>query len=251
MSERSDEIEKALRPEPDLDWQRAVADPAQPLVAHLIELRQRLIWSLVILGVGMAACYPWSGDFLDWLARGAAGGVYFTAPTEAFMMRMKAAALLGAAATLPLLLHQVWLFVARALSPELRRALVRLLPLSYILFVLGASLAIFVVVPAAMKFLLSYGSADIQPLLTLAAYLQFVGSLALAFGLAFQLPIVLWGLNKAGLVSRQALARRRRYGYVAIFAAAAFMTPGPDIFSQLALAVPAVILFEVTLWTLS
>jgi sec-independent protein translocase protein TatC len=236
-------------PVPDLDWQRAIEDPPQPLVEHLIELRKRLIASLSILALGTALCYRWSGELLAWLAR-PAGILYFNAPTDAFYIRLKAAALGGLALTLPLLIHQAWLFVARAAPPLSRRALARLLPLSYGLFLLGAGLALFVVVPAAMRFLLSYSTDDIRPLLTLSAYLEFVASLSLAFGVVFQIPVILFGLNRLGLVSRAVLAQRRRYVYLLSVAAAAFLTPGPDMFSQVALAVPAVLLFELALLTL-
>lgn len=235
---------------PDLDWQQAIADPPQPLVEHLIELRKRLMVSLGILALGTGICYRWSGELLAWLAR-PAGTLYFNAPTDAFYTRVKAAVFAAVLLTAPLLLHQIWLFVARAVEPRLRAALWRLLPLSYLLFLGGASLGALVVVPAAMRFLLSFGSDEIRPLLTLSAYLEFVTSLSLAFGAVFQLPIVLFGLNRAGIVSRAVLSRHRRHIYVLSVAAAAFLTPGPDLFSQVALALPMVVLFELTLLTLA
>lgn len=235
---------------PDLDWERAIADPPQPLVEHLIELRRRMIACLGILAASTLFTYRWAEDFLSWLAH-PAGRLYFQAPTDAFYIRLKAAVLAAFLLGLPLLLYQAWLFIARALPPASRRVLARLLPISYVLFLLGAAVALFVVVPAAMRFLLSYQTDAIQPLLGLGAYLEFVATLSLAFGAVFQIPIVLFGFNRAGLVSREALARRRRYVYLLSVAGAAFLTPGPDVFSQLALALPAVILFELTLLVLA
>lgn len=233
-----------------LDWQDPVVDPQQPFVEHLVELRKRLIVSLAILSVGIAVCYQWAGMMLGWLAR-PVGVLYFNAPTDAFYTRVKAALFAAVLLTAPLLLHQVWLFVERAVEPRFRKTLWRLLPLSYLLFLLGVSLSVFVVVPAAMRFLLSFGSAEIRPLLTLSAYLEFVTSLSLAFGAVFQLPIILFGLNRVGLVSRLTLIRYRRHIYLLSVVAAAFLTPGPDMFSQAALAVPMVVLFELTLLTLA
>lgn len=225
-------------------------DPPLPLSEHLIELRRRVIAALLALGAGAAVVYPFSGTLLSWLAL-PAGGLVFTAPTEAFFTRLKVACFGGFIAVLPVILYQAWLFVARAVAPAWRSKILRLVLLSYGLFLLGASLAAGVVVPAAMRFLLSYGSEQVRPMITLSAYLEFAASLALAFGLVFQTPVVLYALNKAGLVSRAQLASRRRYAYLAVLVAGALLTPGPDVFSQISLAVPAVLLFELTLLALA
>lgn len=234
---------------PDLDWRRAIDDPRQPLVEHLTELRRRLIVSLLILAAGTVAAWTWSGELLSWLVRPAAP-LYFSAPTDAFYTRLKAAVFGGFLLTLPLLLHQAWLFVARALPAEGRRLTARLLPASYVLFLGGAALAVLVVVPAAMRFLVAFGSDEIRPWLSLSSYLEFVTSLALAFGAAFQLPVLLVGLNRLGVVSRAGMSERRRYVYLGAVTAAALMTPGPDVISQLALFLPTVVLFELTLLAL-
>lgn len=228
------------------DLDRPLDDPELPVVEHLIELRRRLIYSLCALAAASAASYRWSGEILSWLAR-PAGGLVFSAPAEAFYMRLKIAGAAGLVLTLPFVLHQAWLFVAPALERRMRPLALRLIPLSYVLFLLGASMALFVVVPAALKFLLSYGSEDVRPLLTLGAYLGFVVQLTVAFGVVFQLPLVLAFLNKAGIVSRAWLSAKRPYLYLGAFLGAALLTPGPDVFSQLALALPAVALLELTL----
>jgi len=219
------------------------------LSVHLLELRQRLIWCLGYFAAGMALCYGWSGSLLSWLARGA-GGVVFTYPTEAFMMRLKVAAWAGFLAALPLILHQAWLFVARAMNPGFRRLSLFLVPASYFLFLAGAAAAIFFVVPTAMRFLLAFGSEEVRPLMTLSGYLDFMSGLALSFGGVFQVPVALFVLNRAGWVTRRGLANRRRYVYLLTIVAAAILTPGPDVFSQAALAVPAVVIFELTLLAL-
>jgi sec-independent protein translocase protein TatC len=226
-----------------------VDDPEIPVVEHLVELRLRLIYSLLTLAAGTALCYPFSAPLLSWLAR-PAGGLVFTAPTEAFMVRLKVAGAAGLLVSLPFVLNQAWLFVAPAMERRWKGVIRKVIPLSYVLFIGGAALAILVVVPAAMRFLLSYGTAEIKPLLTLSNYLEFVTQLAVSFGLVFQLPLVLFAANRAGLVAKDSLGAKRRYIYLGSFVAAAFLTPGPDIFSQLALALPAVVLFELTLLAL-
>jgi sec-independent protein translocase protein TatC len=204
---------------------------------------------LVYLAAAAAICWRPSQWLLERLAA-LAGGVIFTYPTEAFSVRLKMAFFAGFMVALPLILHQVWLFVARALEPRLRRLAVRLAAASYVLFIMGAGLALLVVVPAAMRFLLAFGGEQIRPLMTLGGYLGFITSLALAFGAVFQLPIALVLLNRLGVVSRLALRQRWRYIYVAAFVFAAVLTPGPDVFSQLALSVPTILIFELTLLTL-
>lgn len=221
-------------------------DPPMPLFDHLIELRKRLIISLLILGAGSAVAFRYSGELLTWLAR-PVGQLVFIAPTEAFYTRLKVAVFAGFALTLPLILHQAWLFTARALDRRWRRMLLAMAPASYGLFLLGGGLCLFVVVPAAMRFLLSYGSEGVRPMLTLGAYLEFVTGLTLAFGAVFQLPLALYGLNRAGILERGRLTGLRRPIYLLCFVGAACLTPGPDVVSQIALALPAVVLFELTL----
>ena len=240
----------SVSPERQISRSDPHEDPAEPLVSHIIELRSRLIWSLLFWAAGTTLCYGASGGLLDWLAR-RAGGVVFTMPAEAFLIRLKAAAFLGFLAALPLILHQAWLFVARALSPALRRLAFALAAASYGLFALGAAIALFLVLPAAMRVLLAFGSDDIRPLMTLSGYLGFAASLTLAFGGVFQIPVVLVVLNRLGLVSRRALRERWRYVYLGAVALSALLTPGPDVVSQLALAVPSIAVFELTMLVLS
>ena len=221
-------------------------DREMTLVEHLDELRTRLIRALVAVALGTAVAWSWSGEFLSWLAR-PAGGLVFLAPTEAFFTRFKVAMLGGFLLALPVVLHQVWAFTARALGERVRRSISMILPVSYLLFIAGVVLAVVVVVPNAMRFLVAYGSADVKPLLSVASYMEFVSTLALAFGLVFQLPLVLLMLERLGIVTRAGLAAKRRVVYFAGFVAAAMLTPGPDVISQIALAVPIVVLFELSL----
>ncbi|MBI5629494.1 MAG: twin-arginine translocase subunit TatC [Elusimicrobia bacterium] len=221
-------------------------DVPMPLAEHLIELRERLILCLLAWGVAAAAVYRYSGAALSWLVR-PAGTLVFLAPTEAFMTRLKVGCYGGFMLAFPFIFSQAWLFVARAFDKNWRRKLVPILPASFFLFLLGSGLCLTVVVPAAMRFLLAYGTENLKPLLSLGAYLDFALGLALSFGLAFQLPLVLYLLNQAGLVSRTQLASWRRPAYFLCFVSAAFLTPGPDVISQASLALPAALLYELSL----
>lgn len=221
-------------------------DREMPLTEHLEELRGRLIVCLLASAGGAAAVWAWSGELLSWLAR-PVGGLIFLAPTEAFFTRLKVSLLGGTLLALPVHLYQAWAFVARALGEDLRRTVSRLLPASYLLFVGGAALALFGVVPAAVRFLMAYGSEAVRPQLAVEPYVEFVAALALAFGLVFQIPLVLVFLERAGVASRAGLAAKRRYVYFLGFVGAAALTPGPDVISQLALAVPVALLFELSL----
>ena len=135
-----------------------------------------------------------------------------------------------------------------------KKALTWILPSSYALFLFGVALALFVALPAALRFLLAYGSAELLPMLTAEAYFQFAFYVALAFGLLFQMPLLLIFLCQIGLVTQAQLAAWRRHVYLGAFIVAGVLTPGPDVFSQAILAAVTVVLFEASLlvarWTL-
>jgi sec-independent protein translocase protein TatC len=219
-------------------------DPPMPFSAHLVELRERLIWSLVILGAGAAVTFQFAKPFLDWLAR-PVGALVFIAPAEAFHTRFKLAFYGGFLLTLPLLLHQVWLFVSRAFSREWRQRMLTMVPVSYALFMAGVLLCLYAIVPAAVKFFLSYGSEGVKPLITLNAYLSFVTTLSLAFGAAFQFPLVLYTLNWMGVLEKESVKPQRRLIWFAAFVFPAFFTP--DIIGQCSLAACLILMFELTL----
>lgn len=229
--------EMALTPE-------LIEDPAVPFTDHLIELRSRIIASLLILGAGSLVAFYFSDKFLDWLAK-PVGQLVFIAPAEAFHTRIKLACYGGFLLTLPLLLHQVWLFVARALPRVWRRRLLTMVPLSYGLFMLGVAISLYGVVPAAMKFFLSYGSEGVKPLITLSAYLGFVETLSLAFGAVFQFPLVLYILHWMGIIEKSQLTPYRRLIYFACFVFPALFTP--DVVGQVSLALCTILLFEASL----
>ena len=221
-------------------------DREMSVTEHLEELRGRLIVSIAAFLLGVAAAWSASAPALSRIAD-SVGGLVFLAPTEAFLSRLKVAALGGLLLSLPVILYEAWAFTACAMGGGLRRAVRVLLPLSYVLFLTGAGIAAFLVTPVAVRVLVGFGPPGVRPMLSVGTYVDFLAGLSLAFGAVFQIPLVLIVLNKAGVVRREWLAGRREYVYLGAAVAAAVMTPGPDVFSQLALAVPMLLLFELAL----
>jgi sec-independent protein translocase protein TatC len=183
---------------------------------------------------------------LDWLAR-PVGQFIFTGPTEAFFAHMQVAFTMGGLAALPVWIYHVWRFAGRALKLRERSVIVGILPYALVLFFIGAAVAVFIVVPAAMKFLLNYGSPRLVPMISLREYLGFIFWMVMGFGVFFQLPLVVITLARFGIVDPNTFAGYRRHMIVGIFLAAAVLTPGPDLVSQLVLAVPSYLLFELSL----
>jgi len=216
------------------------------IVEHLAELRQRLIVSLAAVFIAAMIVWSWSTPILTWLAR-PAGSLVFLAPTEAFFVRLKVAFFAGLFLALPVVLYQAWAFTACAMGEGTRKIVLFILPVSYLLFLGGSALCLFVVVPAAVRFLAACGTENVRPMMAVGAYVDFVGAMTAAFGAMFQMPLALLFLQRGGFVTGAGLADKRPYVYVAIFTAAALLTPGPDVFSQLALALPMCALFELTL----
>lgn len=216
------------------------------LVQHLEELRKRLIRCLIAVGVAAAICFFYVDAILKIISQ-PAGQLVFLKPTEAFFSRIEIALYGGVFLALPVIIYQVWRFVSPGLVKTERRYLFWIVPFSYLLFVAGAALAFFVVLPVGVTFLLAYGTENIQPMISIDAYLSFVTMLLLAFGAIFQLPLVILFLTKLGLVTPAALAAKRKYAVVVIFILAGVLTPGPDIFSQFMMAIPTLLLYEISI----
>lgn len=221
------------------------------IIEHLEELRRRLLFALVALGMATALSWIFVEPLLAFVMRPVTRlgeRVIFLAPTEAFFVRLKVAVLAGVFVSLPVVLYQVWRFVAAGLTDSERRAVRWLLLPAYLLFIGGAAFALAGIVPIGVRFLLSYQTPDLQPMLSIGAYTSFVMAFMLAFGLVFELPVVLVLLAKLGLVTPAGLAAGRRYAIVAIVGVAAVLTPGGDVFSQLLMAIPTYLLYEVSIW---
>lgn len=222
-------------------------DRPMTLIEHLEELRRRLLISIAAFLVGMIVSWLFVDRILGALIR-PIGHVVFLAPTEAFFVRLKVAALAGVFVSLPVVLVQIWLFVSVGLTRTERRYTLSLLPVSLVLFVAGALFAFFAILPVGVRFLLSYQTPDLVPMISVAAYTSFATAFVLAFGLVFQLPIVILFLARLGIVTSQSLAAWRRYAVLGIAVASAVLTPGGDLFSMVLMAAPTYLLYEASIW---
>lgn len=225
--------------------------------SHFEELRRRLIVCLLAFVLASVAAYFFSAQILDFLTRPLelSEGVqlYFHKPYEAFVIRIKAAALTGGVLCLPLFFLQAWLFTAPGLYEREKRLLAALTGCSVAFFVFGAAFAYQLVIPWGLRFLLSFQTPEMKALLGVDPYFSFLASMVVSFGLVFDFPVVIVGLTKLGILKSRTLAKARKGFVVGILILAALLTPSPDPVSQLALAIPLWILFEVSLgvsrWT--
>ncbi len=229
------------------------ADRPMTIVEHLEELRRRIFFALAALAVGTVVSWFFADEMLAFLIKpvtGATGrGVVFVGVTEAFFVRFKLALAAGVFLSLPVLLYQIWAFVAVGLTPSERRSALWLLPPALLLFVGGALFSLVAIVPVGVRYLLGYKVPGVlEPMISIGAYVSFLTAFVLAFGAVFELPIVIVFLTKIGLVTPASLAAGRRYAIAAIVVAAAVLTPGGDVFSQLMMAVPTYLLYEISIW---
>jgi len=219
-------------------------DEPIPLLTHLEELKKRLIYSLLAVAACGFAVYPAVDSVIRDLAR-PVGTFVFTGPVEAFWTRMKLAFFLGLFASMPFVLFQFWSFIERGLLAGERRVAAGITVISFALFAAGSSFCYFLILPVGVKFLLAYGSDVLVPMISISRYLSFVFAMVFAFGLIFELPLAIGFLVRIGVLRSDTLRRQRRFTVVGIFILAAALTPGPDVFSQVLMAVPLLVLYEV------
>ncbi|MFN2098613.1 twin-arginine translocase subunit TatC [Altererythrobacter sp. MF3-039] len=225
-----------------------------PLLDHLVELRTRLVRCVAALMVAFAFCFYFADPILGFLIQPlknafpeGEGQLIFTKLYEVFFVELKVALFAGFCLSFPIIANQLWAFVAPGLYAREKKAFLPFLLATPLLFIAGASLAYFVVMPTAFRWFLGFGGEagglEIEALPAAGDYLGLVMQFILAFGISFLLPVLLLLLNRAGIVTREQLAGARRYVIVGIAIIAAIVTP-PDPGSQLILAVPMLLLFE-------
>lgn len=221
------------------------------LTDHLAELRTRIIRSLyaIVVGVGLAFFYS---DVLFDLVRQPVqqflpeGGLVFTHPMDKFMAHFKLSGVAGLILTCPFWLYQAWCFVAPGLYRHERKYAMAFIATSSALFVIGASFAYFLVLPAAFDFLFTFGGTTDRPLITIAEYFSFFATMVLVFAVCFELPVVMVILGLLGILRAEGLRSTRRYAIVVLSILAAVVTP-PDVISMMLLFIPLLILYEISI----
>lgn len=233
-----------------------------PLLDHLIELRRRLMWSLLGFLIAFVGCYYFAEQIYAFLTHPLAVALegqpgrrmIYTALYETFFTYIKVAMFGALCLSFPIIASQIWMFVAPGLYRSEQRAFLPFLVATPVLFIMGAALVYYGLMPVAIHFFLGFetpggaGSLPIQLEAKVADYLDLIMSLIFAFGLSFQLPVLLTLMGRVGLVSSEFLARNRRYSIVVAFVVAAVLTP-PDVLSQFALALPLIGLYEASVWS--
>jgi sec-independent protein translocase protein TatC len=236
---------------------KEIDDTKQPLMQHLIELRRRLIWCFLTLGAAFAVCFYFSDVIFAFLVQPLKEGfgpvhgrLIYTKLYEAFFVQIKVAFFAAFFVSFPIIANQIWAFVAPGLYAKEKKAFLPFLFATPVLFTAGGALAYYVVMPAAFHFLLNYqgdvGGIKREALPSVDDYLGLVMQFIMGFGVAFLLPILLMLLERAGLVTLEKLRRWRRFAILVAFIVAALITP-PDVASMCLLAVPLVLLYELTL----
>jgi sec-independent protein translocase protein TatC len=235
-------------------------DRQMPLLDHLIELRNRLIYASLAILVGFIICYFFKEQIYAFLVRPLAAVYHgqtgrrmiYTGLTEAFFTYVKVSFWAGTFLAFPFVATQLWLFIAPGLYRNEKQAFLPFLIATPVLFFVGAAMAYYVVFPLAWRFFVSFetpggpGTLPIELEARVGEYLSLVMKLIFAFGLAFQLPVALTLMGRVGLISSEQLSKNRRFAIVGVFAAAAVITP-PDIISQVTLAIPILVLYEISI----
>ena len=259
MQDKPDIAAAPGQPQGQPDGHDDVEASKAPLIEHLIELRQRLMYALAGVGVGFVLCFSGATqiyNLLVWpyqVARGTGQKIemIYTAPHEFFFTKLKLALFGAVFLAFPIIAYQLYKFVAPGLYKNERQAFRPYLLWSFLLFIAGALVVYFVVMPLAMIFFLSMeqtgGPVEIHLQAKVSEYLSLIMTLILGFGIMFQLPVVLSLLAQAGIVTGQQLRDFRRYAIVAITGVAAVLSP-PDPFSMIAMALPTILLYEAGIW---
>jgi len=228
-------------------------DEKLPLTAHLEELRKRLVRVLVVLGVGFGVCYT----FKDWSFQVITrplievlpknSSLVYTGLPEAFFIHMKIAFFASLFLTSPYTLYQIWKFISPGLYAKEKKYVIPFVISSTLLFVGGVLFGYFIALPPAFKFFVSFSTDALKPMVSFREYLGLTLKFLLAFGLSFEMPVFMFFLTKLGIVNAAMLSRQRRYAILIIFIAAAVLTPSPDVLSQILMAIPLMILYEVSI----
>jgi sec-independent protein translocase protein TatC len=243
--------------------QDTIDDKEMPLLEHLKELRKRLMWSAAAFFIAFFICFHFAQNIYAFLAeplahimrqRGEEPRLIYTALYEAFFTYIKVAIFAAGFISFPIVASQIWLFIAPGLYKSEKKAILPFLIATPVLFFAGGALAYYVIFPNAWRFFLSFqtpatGSGfQIDLMAKVSDYLNLVMKLIFAFGLSFELPVLLTLLGRVGIINSGTLKKYRRYAYVGCFIVAAILTP-PDVLTQTGLAVPLILLYEFSIFS--
>ncbi len=223
-------------------------DKELSIMQHLGELRHRLLASAVAVVLTTIIAFFFAQNIIGiLLLPSGIPRLIAISPTEAFTTYMRVALFSGIAFAMPVLLYEVFAYVDPALHPHERRFILTLGPFVLIMFVIGMAFCYFILLPAALKFLFTFGGEFIEAQPRASEYISFVTTFILAMGLVFEMPVIIYGITKVGLVKRSWLTKQRRYVFLLVFIIGAVITPTPDPFNQTLVAVPMYLLWELGL----
>ncbi len=221
---------------------------SMPFLHHLEELRWRLLKSFLAVVAAAIAAFYFSDQIVKFIIAPLGDTkLYFNEVTGSFYAYLKLSLLTGVLAASPIVFYQLWAFVSPGLYPKEKIKVLPLVTISAILFLTGAAFCYYAVLPYSLKFLLNFSGDLLSPLITIGSYISFAGMLLLAFGICFQLPVAAYFLGRIGLINPAILRKGRRYAVILILIFAAILTPSPDIATQLMLAVPLYLLYELSI----
>jgi sec-independent protein translocase protein TatC len=234
--------DETLRPDED---ERGVSTVELTLIEHLVELRNRLIIAVIALAVATGIAFIFYKTWMEIAIRPLGGhDLQAIAPTETVFAYFQVTLVVGLIVSMPVIAYQAWAYIAPGLTRQERRYVVALIPGVTLSFIAGVAFAYFALMPAALQFLLGFGSDQIRAVPAISLYISFMTRLLIAVGAIFQLPLVMFFLAKVHIINPKMLGTIRRYVVVVAFVVAAIVTPTPDPFNQLLVAVPILVLYE-------
>jgi sec-independent protein translocase protein TatC len=219
----------------------------KPIIEHFVELRKRIIGYFAVLFIVFIACFYFVDELLQLLIF-TDKPLVFIRVQEVFVVHMQVAFAAAFIISFPFLLYQLWAFISPGLGDKEKKSLMLYVPTAMLLFCAGIALAYFALVPFGVNFLLDYGSVRFEPMITLQSYVSLVLIMLLLSGLLFELPLVIIFLNRIGMLSRETLKKNRFYFYVFAFILSGIVTPTTDAITQTILAVPLIILYEISIF---
>jgi len=232
----------------------SMEDEKLPLTSHLEELRKRLVRILIAVGIGFFVCYYFK-DFLFKIitqplvaALPKNSHMIFTGLPEAFFIYMKIAFFASLFLTSPYIFYQIWRFIAPGLYADEKKHVLPFVFSSTFLFISGVLFGYYLALPPAFEFFVAFSSDFLKPMISFREYLSFSLKMLLAFGISFEMPVFIFFMARIGIVNAKMLRKQRRYAILVIFIAAAILTPSPDAFSQILMAIPLMVLYEISIF---